>query len=72
MPLIIVEVLEGTFTPEQQSTISARLTTAMAALTRENVWCVVDEVRSNEWAVTALTAPQPGSTDHRWIEAQPA
>ena len=73
MPFINVKVIEGVFTAEQKTQISERLTDAMVSVEGENMrgvtWCVIDEVRSGDWAigghaltteaVHALAAGQP-------------
>ncbi len=55
MPLINVKIIEGVFTPEQKGQISERLTDAMVSIEGENMrgvtWCVVEEVRSGDWAI---------------------
>jgi 4-oxalocrotonate tautomerase len=78
MPLN-VKVIEGVFTPEQKSQITERLTDAIVSVEGENMrgvtWCVIDEVKSGDWAIggqclttealqalAAGTAPQPGLT----------
>jgi 4-oxalocrotonate tautomerase len=55
MLLINVKVIEGVFTPDQKSQIAERLTDAMVSVERENMrgvtWCVIDEVKSGDWAI---------------------
>jgi 4-oxalocrotonate tautomerase len=55
MPLINVKVIDGVFTPEQKTQIAERLTDAMVSVEGENMrgvtWCVIDEVRSGDWAI---------------------
>ncbi len=73
MPFINVKVIEGVFNAEQKTQISERLTDAMVSVEGESMrgvtWCVIDEVRSGDWAiggqaltteaVRALAAGQP-------------
>ncbi len=55
MPLINVKVIEGVFTREQKTEIAERLTDAMVSIEGENMrqvtWCVIDEVKSGDWAI---------------------
>jgi 4-oxalocrotonate tautomerase len=55
MPLINVKIIEGVFTPEQKEQIAERLTDAMVSIEGESMrgvtWCVIDEVRSGDWAI---------------------
>jgi 4-oxalocrotonate tautomerase len=55
MPFINVKVIEGVFTPDQKAQIAERLTDAMVSVEGENMrgvtWCVIDEVKSGDWAV---------------------
>ena len=55
MPLINVKVIEGVFTDEQKGEIAERLTNTMVSIEGENMrgvtWCVVEEVRSGDWAI---------------------
>ena len=75
MPLINVKVIEGVFDAAQKRRIVETLTDAMVAIEGENMrpvtWCVVEEVRSGDWAiggkplttadVKALAAGQPAA-----------
>lgn len=75
MPLINVKVIEGVFDAAQKRKIVETLTDAMVAIEGENMrpvtWCVVEEVRSGDWAiggkplttadVKALAAGQPAA-----------
>src|SRR3954464_3626904 len=71
MPLINVRLIEGVFTPEQKTQIAERLTDAMVSVEGENMrgvtWCVIDEVKSGDWAIggqcltpEAVTPPAAG------------
>jgi 4-oxalocrotonate tautomerase len=55
VPFINVKIIEGVFTPEQKTQISERLTDAMVSVEGENMrgvtWCVVEEVKSGDWAI---------------------
>lgn len=55
MPLINVKVIENVFSPEQKQQIVSRLTDAMVQIEGEAMrpvtWCVVEEVRSGDWAI---------------------
>lgn len=55
MPLITVRLIEGVFTPDQKAEIAERLTETMVAIEGEPMrsvtWCVIDEVRSGDWAI---------------------
>jgi 4-oxalocrotonate tautomerase len=55
MALIQVTVIEGVFTAPQKREIVKRLTEAMVSLEgenmRRNVWCMVTEIASGDWAV---------------------
>ena len=55
MPFINVKVIEGVFTPDQKAQIAERLTDAMVSIEGENMrgvtWCVIDEVKSGDWAI---------------------
>jgi 4-oxalocrotonate tautomerase len=74
MPLINVKVIEGVFSDEQKTQISERLTDAMVSVEGENMrgvtWCVIDEVRSGDWAIggQALTT----AAVHALAASQPA
>lgn len=55
MPIINVKVIENVFTPEQKAQVIERLTDAMVSVEGENMrsvtWCVIDEVKSGDWAI---------------------
>lgn len=55
MPLINVKLIEGVFTPDQKAEIAERLTDTMVSIEGENMrevtWCVVEEVKSGDWAI---------------------
>ena len=55
MPLINIKLIEGVFTPAQKRDMIERLTDAMVEIEGENMrpvtWCVVEEVKSGDWAV---------------------
>jgi 4-oxalocrotonate tautomerase len=55
MPFINVKVIEGVFDTAQKRKIVEKLTDAMVAIEGENMrsvtWCVVEEVRSGDWAI---------------------
>jgi 4-oxalocrotonate tautomerase len=55
MPLIQVKVIEGVFTTPQKQEIIERLTEAMVEIEGESLrqatWCVLDEVKSGDWAI---------------------
>ncbi|HSO97852.1 MAG TPA: 4-oxalocrotonate tautomerase family protein [Solirubrobacteraceae bacterium] len=55
MPLIQVKVIEGVFTAPQKQEIAERLTEALVEIEGENMrqvtWCVLEEVRSGDWAI---------------------
>ena len=62
MPLIQVKVIEGVFTTPQKQEIFDRLTETIAdrgaqiaAIEGENLrpatWCVLEEVKSGDWAI---------------------
>ena len=55
MPFIQVKVIENVFTDEQKQQIARSLTDAMVEIEGENMrpvtWCVVEEVRSGDWAI---------------------
>jgi 4-oxalocrotonate tautomerase len=59
MPLINVKVIENVFSPEQKAQIAERLTDAMVSIEGENMrevtWCVIEEVRSGDWAIGGQT-----------------
>ncbi|GAA3083363.1 4-oxalocrotonate tautomerase family protein [Pseudonocardia yunnanensis] len=59
MPLINVKIIEGVFTPAQKETIARTLTEAMVAVEGENMrsvtWCVLEEVKSGDWAIGGQT-----------------
>lgn len=55
MPLINVKLIEGVFSPDQKQEIAERLTETMVAIEGEAMrgvtWCVVEEVKSGDWAI---------------------
>ena len=55
MPFINVKLIEGVFTPAQKQDIVRRLTDTMVEIEGENMrpvtWCVIEEVRSGDWAI---------------------
>lgn len=55
MPFINVKLIEGVFTDVQKQEIARSLTDAMVAVEGEAMrpvtWCVIDEVKSGDWAV---------------------
>jgi 4-oxalocrotonate tautomerase len=55
MPLISVRLIENVFTPEQKQQITHDLTEAMVAIEGERMrgvtWCVIEEVKSGDWAI---------------------
>ena len=55
MPLIQVKVISGVFTAPQKQEIVERLSEALIEVAGEGMrrvtWCMVEEVRSGEWAV---------------------
>lgn len=55
MPLINVKVIEGVFGAEEKRRIVEGLTEAMVSIEGEHMrqvtWCVIDEVRSGDWAI---------------------
>ena len=55
MPLINVKLIEGVFDADQKTAIAKTLTDAMVAIEGENMrevtWCVIEEVRSGDWAI---------------------
>lgn len=55
MPLITVRLIEGVFSSDQKAEIAEALTEAMVAIEGERMrsvtWCVIDEVRSGDWAI---------------------
>jgi 4-oxalocrotonate tautomerase len=63
MPFINVKVIEGVFTPDQKHEIIRKLTDTMVGIEGENMrsvtWCVLEEVRSGDWAI----AGQPLTTE---------
>lgn len=64
MPLINVKVIENVFSPEQKQQIVSRLTDAMVQVEGEAMrpvtWCVVEEVRSGDWAIGRQAADHGG------------
>jgi len=63
MPFINVKIIEGVFSNEQKQEIMRKLTDAMVSIEGENMrpvtWCVLEEVKSGDWAI----AGNPLSTD---------
>ena len=55
MPLINVKLIEGVFSEQQKKQIQRSLTDAMVQIEGEAMrsvtWCVVEEVKSGDWAV---------------------
>ena len=55
MPLINVKIIEGVFSQSQKQEIVKKLTDAMVSIEGENMrsvtWCVVEEVKSADWAI---------------------
>ena len=55
MPLIQVRVIKDVFSKEQKGQIISKLTDAMVSIEGENMrgvtWCVVEEVKSGDWAI---------------------
>ena len=55
MPLINVRLIENVFTPEQKQQMARDLTAAMVAIEGERMrgvtWCVIEEVKSGDWAI---------------------
>ena len=55
MPLINVRLIENVFSTEQKQQIARYLTEAMVAIEGERMrgvtWCVVEEVKSGDWAI---------------------
>lgn len=55
MPFINVKVIEDVFTSEQKNQIAERLTDALVSVEGENMrgvtWCVIEEVKSGDWAI---------------------
>jgi 4-oxalocrotonate tautomerase len=59
MAIIQVKVIEGVFTAPQKREMIERLTDVMVEIEGENmrqaIWCVIDEVASDEWGVGGKT-----------------
>lgn len=55
MPLINVKLIEGVFSDQQKAEIARKLTETMVSIEGENMrpvtWCVVEEVKSGDWAI---------------------
>ena len=55
MPFINVRLIENVFSTEQKQQIARDLTEAMVAIEGERMrgvtWCVVEEVKSGDWAI---------------------
>ena len=59
MPLIEVKLIEGVFSPEEKQEIARRLTDTMVEIEGEAMrsvtWCVIEEVKSGQWAIAGST-----------------
>jgi 4-oxalocrotonate tautomerase len=59
MPLINVKLIDGVFSPAQKKEIAQRLTDTMVSIEGEAMravtWCVVEEVKSGDWAIGGNT-----------------
>lgn len=61
MPLAIIKVIEGVFSPEEKHQMIEKVTEAMASVEGENLrektYVIIEEVKSGDWAIggTALT-----------------
>jgi 4-oxalocrotonate tautomerase len=59
MPLIQVKLIEGVFSPEQKRAMCERLTDTLVSIEGESMrsvtWCVVEEVKSGDWAIAGNT-----------------
>ena len=55
MPLINIRLIENVFTSEQKQQMARDLTEALVAIEGEHMrgvtWCVIEEVKSGDWAV---------------------
>ena len=55
MPLINVNLIEGVFSEPQKKQIAKSLTEALVQIEGEALrsvtWCVVEEVKSGDWAI---------------------
>jgi len=55
MPLIQVKLIEGVFSDSQKKQMAKALTDAMVQIEGEAMrsvtWCVVEEVKSGDWAI---------------------
>jgi len=55
MPFINVKLIEGVFSDAQKQQIATSLTDAMVKIEGEAMrsvtWCVVEEVKSGQWAI---------------------
>jgi 4-oxalocrotonate tautomerase len=53
MPMVTVQTIEGTLSPEQKSDVIARVTDAVVAVEGEFVrpytWVIVEEVAASNW-----------------------
>jgi 4-oxalocrotonate tautomerase len=59
MPLVNVKVIEGVFDDAQKHAMIEKLTDTMVEIEGENMrgvtWCVIDEVKSGDWAIGGRT-----------------
>ena len=59
MPLILVKIIEGVFSPEQKKEIVKKLTDAMVSIEGENMrsvtTCILEEVKSGDWGIAGNT-----------------
>jgi 4-oxalocrotonate tautomerase len=55
MPLVDIQLIEGTFTPSQKQEMIRRVTDAMLAVEGEGMrnvtWVRIQEIASGEWAI---------------------
>ena len=55
MPLISVRLIENVFSTEQKQQMARDLTEALVAIEGERMrgvtWCVIEEVKSGDWAI---------------------
>jgi 4-oxalocrotonate tautomerase len=55
VPLINVKVIEGVFNDNQKQDMIRGLTDALVSVEGENMrgvtWCVIEEVKSGDWAI---------------------
>jgi 4-oxalocrotonate tautomerase len=63
MPLISIRLIENVFSTEQKQQMARDLTEALVAIEGERMrgvtWCVIEEVKSGDWAIGG----QPLTTD---------